>query len=572
MGYQNELSYHQVLYPNEGDTRKLLMWLQDMLPKQDERASKNDRYSLINKAIDKELNFLLETKSIWTPVFCKSGSLRNNLNFTLLNTRDLYAPSTPVYYRGFARKTPELEKYLTNYLSFITKQTDRQDIVPSIFEYNLQSWTDQQEKENEWNTLGLESGLNPMKFLEKKKKDIRLRMSTYIQDTLNNKIKNEHFKKDRKEFNLDSKFGREIKLRQTDMNPSILQSEEELEQKRVQERDEALQQLKILEDQIKTMENHIEQFINEIRQLKSQLQSEQEKQNVLSRKYEQLKIVFDRLPDAKNNIQKLKVLAEDQSKRLCEFASEWEAHRIPLVDEYRSIRDKMYDKESAAKKKLEQVREIRTKIKSLIEEINKKDEIYKQILEVYKTLPKENRNNYTKRIFEMVKNVKKQIIEINKILVDSKSLQKEINMTTETLNRSFAVTEETVFSDTKKIPESATIYKKLVAINNSFNSSIDTSEKMGSTRNNILNLSEKITKIQTRTSTLNLQTMISDLASVKSENIRFQERVNRLYSKLNQLENDGDVPNENKKREENIQKNDEPKNNSTSLTLEESPL
>jgi len=34
---------------------------------------------------------------------------------------------------------------------------------------------------------------------------------------------------------------------------------------------------------------------------------------------------------------------------------------------------------------------------------------------MYKKLPKDNRSNYTRRILDMVKNVKKQIVEINKV-------------------------------------------------------------------------------------------------------------------------------------------------------------
>jgi DNA repair exonuclease SbcCD ATPase subunit len=65
-----------------------------------------------------------------------------------------------------------------------------------------------------------------------------------------------------------------------------------------------------------------------------------------------------------------------------------------------------------------QIKEMRARMKELVEEVTKKDERYKQLVEVFKQLPKDNRANYTMRILEMVKNVKKQKVEINKVRSD----------------------------------------------------------------------------------------------------------------------------------------------------------
>ena len=43
------------------------------------------------------------------------------------------------------------------------------------------------------------------------------------------------------------------------------------------------------------------------------------------------------------------------------------------------------------------------------------------------------RSSYTKRIMEIVKNVRKQTVEIEKILRDVKTLQKEINSNSDSL-------------------------------------------------------------------------------------------------------------------------------------------
>jgi DNA repair exonuclease SbcCD ATPase subunit len=514
------------------------MWFQELLPKADERPSSNDRASIVNRAIEAELNYLSSAKNIWTPSFCNAASRRgqNYWASVSLSTRDVYAPSTPVYYRDFARKTAELDRYFASFLPPITVQVSADDVAPSVFEYDLQSFSDQQERENEWNTRGLESGLNPMQFLAKKKKDIRASMAQHMRDAVASKLQVEDFGRRRGHMTVDSKFAREIKLKDIDAALGSSETEEELELKRVAEREAALADLKTAEEELKSVENRIQQYINEMRQLQALLRTEEEKYQELQKKHQQLKIVFDRLPDAKANIEKLKQLAEDQASKLAEYAEEWEKHRLPLVEEYRSIRDRMFVKETAAKAKLDLIKGMRARIREMVEEVHKKDESYKQLLDLYKTLPKDARGNYTKRILEMVKNVKKQIVEINKVLVDTKALQKEINSVTETLNRSFAVTEELVFADAKKHPEIATVYKKLASMNDAFNGLVDTSEKTASTRNDILSLEEKITKVQTRTANLNLDTMLSDLAAVRSENVKFEERIKRFTAKLQQIQ------------------------------------
>ena len=48
MGYKGDLGYHQLLYPNENDTRKLLNWLTSKLPRieQDQTENSGGKYFL----------------------------------------------------------------------------------------------------------------------------------------------------------------------------------------------------------------------------------------------------------------------------------------------------------------------------------------------------------------------------------------------------------------------------------------------------------------------------------------------------------------------------------------------
>lgn len=55
------------------------------------------------------------------------------------------------------------------------------------------------------------------------------------------------------------------------------------------------------------------------------------------------------------------------------------------------------------------------------------------------------RSIYTKRILEIISNVDKQNLEIQKVLEDTRQLQKEINTLEGQLDRCFSIADETLF-------------------------------------------------------------------------------------------------------------------------------
>lgn len=55
------------------------------------------------------------------------------------------------------------------------------------------------------------------------------------------------------------------------------------------------------------------------------------------------------------------------------------------------------------------------------------------------------RSSYTRRITEIIGNIKKQKREIKKVIQDTKQIQKEINTLSGSLDRTFAVADELIF-------------------------------------------------------------------------------------------------------------------------------
>jgi len=166
------------------------------------------------------------------------------------------------------------------------------------------------------------------------------------------------------------------------------------------------------------------------------------------------------------------------------------------------------------------MKEMRDEMKTLRANIQRKDARYKQLVEILKTLPKENRADYTNKILVLVGGVKKQKVEINKILLDTRNVQKEINSITDKLNRTFAEVEEMIFQDAKKDPIGSETYKLTAGLHETFSTLTDTITKTGQASNSGLLLADKIDKVNSRVTTLNMKQIEEDLTQVREENAK----------------------------------------------------
>lgn len=78
-----------------------------------------------------------------------------------------------------------------------------------------------------------------------------------------------------------------------------------------------------------------------------------------------------------------------------------------------------------------------------------------------------SRSSYTRRITEIIGNIKKQKKEIKKVLQDTKEIQKDINTLSGRLDRTFAVADELIYKVSRiqvKILLSSQLYTPLPLI------------------------------------------------------------------------------------------------------------
>jgi hypothetical protein len=129
-----------------------------------------------------------------------------------------------------------------------------------------------------------------------------------------------------------------------------------------------------------------------------------------------------------------------------------------------------------------------------------------------------NRSAYTRRIMEIVRNISRQKEEIAKVLIDTRVIQKDINMLSEKLNRTFVVTDELIFKDAKKDDAVRAAYKHLAALHDTCSALFKTVEDTGSTVREIRDLEDQIETEQRKGMAESLARIQSDLIAIKEEN------------------------------------------------------
>jgi hypothetical protein len=156
LGYSRECGYNNFLYPNVKDTRLLLLWLVEKLPKSSEESTADvlGANALFNRSIVEKLT--LWSRNSWTHHFCNkyhaSGLRTNQHQRSPLSTCPVRFPVRS------ASTTPETKDYFSGALPFVSEQPETPDHIPaSVLESNLISVTEAQERENEWNTAGLDN-------------------------------------------------------------------------------------------------------------------------------------------------------------------------------------------------------------------------------------------------------------------------------------------------------------------------------------------------------------------------------------------------------------------------------
>ncbi|CAK4674315.1 unnamed protein product [Aphanomyces euteiches] len=242
---------------------------------------------------------------------------------------------------------------------------------------------------------------------------------------------------------------------------------------------------------------------------------------------------LDMLSDASNNIAKLQSMCAKSSDRLVQLAEEWETHRLPLVQKLDAHESEQLQRQERAAAMVNEMQTYRIEMKQM--GIMKQEQ--REFLErKYETMAKgTNRNMYTSRIMDIIKQVHKQKAEIDKIVKDIRSVQKQINISSEKLKRSEAIAEERLFhaaKDETHRPEKKQMYvecyRLFTTVRELFDELITCVAECGKRENQSRDLEIWISQMTHRVNMSNLDRIRHDMAQVQEENQALMQEIQTL--------------------------------------------
>jgi len=209
---------------------------------------------------------------------------------------------------------------------------------------------------------------------------------------------------------------------------------------------------------------------------------------------------------------------KDLETKFVHMQEEWENYKQPIMQE---IQEKENQKEKLKENysdKIEEIKQMKEEMKEMAEEAEDKEgllEILKQ--EEAKETSSINRNQFVKRITEIVEKLKRQKKDLVKIVKDITTMQKSVELTREALKRTDLATEDLVFQDAKKNSSSKRIYQLLVDLRKSYAMLIENVENQFRMQSKLSDLEIRIESAISRNAKHDINQLRQDLEKIRAE-------------------------------------------------------
>lgn len=235
------------------------------------------------------------------------------------------------------------------------------------------------------------------------------------------------------------------------------------------------------------------------------------------------------LEDPDVNVKKLETIIAAGGERMKKLQDQWDSHRIPLVETLEAYRLKHSDKLSKSQQIVDEIESTRRKCEEIVADLQTKSAMHARLLKELDKLNKTiSRTAYTSRILEIIGNIRKQKGGIDKILQDTRALQKDINTITGQLDRQFTVTDDLIFRNAKKDEHSKRAYKLLVTLHSDCSELIELVQETGAVKREIRELEDQIENEKSRNTAANLTQISRDLSEMQNDSLRLEESIRRL--------------------------------------------
>ena len=462
LGYKGDIGYQSFLYGTESDVRRILSFLIDKLPKED---------ALMRDVVADDTSLQSKLKKsghsmIWVPpTFPDSYEPFEGIEEPQTMTGLINSKSI------LGNKiAPKKKKYYDQFLKIPL------DDVSSLIEFNR-------------------SHLNPSSSVTAVKSNVTYTHVDYSSRRITDPI-----------FFKPRKSGPESQTTETVSESSHINEREEVSVLvRLQhELTTSLDDLKMTEKDIETTESEIER-------LKFELKTENElllQAKSQDRTTEELEAAVNTLKfDIQNMNEQWTEIQTELLKEL-EKAQNLKAEKFKEFDLIRN-----------------QLLELKRESQSKSREGREKESLVEELKSLIPDPFPPGRNSYTKRILEIINNIKKLDQETKKVLSQTKEVQKEINTLSGKVQRAFSVADESIYRGAKVSEFHRRCYKLLANVHETSERISQGMESIGSIRRQILNLEELVDKELSNKIESKLSRIQSDYNQLKLVNQNLAEQL-----------------------------------------------
>ncbi|KAM6389914.1 LOW QUALITY PROTEIN: coiled-coil domain-containing protein 22, partial [Rhynochetos jubatus] len=543
LGFGGDVGYQTFLYSSEHDTRRLLLFLVEKLPRDESEggAEPPGKSGALLRAIGARIREQLGTP--WVPPACRTPRLQR-----LQGSGQLHPFATCPLVLPQSGGPPELQEYFGGAAPPVPAQPPLPSgTPPALLETHAAQLSARHDWEVEWGGPGLASRLPPQEYVGRKRLRAQLRALEPLRQVcsprppprgaLDPAWLQEAFGAGGAGGALPkgSRFTRTQHLTH-EQTPQLLQQQlqaaGEPPPPPASPEEAAAGEEAALRDALSRLEAEIQGCRRGVRDAQLSLaQAEAEERQcrgALGERRDTLRLkarALELLPDAPGNVAKLQLVVEASSRRIVSLAGQWERHRGPLLAEYRHLRALRDSAQRASSRRLAETRALHRRSRAAAEDARRKEQLYQQLVAELEALPRDvSRSVYTQRILEIVGNIRKQKEEIGKILVDTRALQKEINALGGKLERTFSVTDELLFKDAKRDEAVRKAYKYLAALHENCAQLIQTIEDTGTIQREIRDLEEQIEGEASAKPPPSLDRILGDCRALREENAALAAR------------------------------------------------
>ncbi|XP_031638251.1 coiled-coil domain-containing protein 22 homolog [Contarinia nasturtii] len=515
VGFRGDIGYQSFLYSNVTEVRRVFMFLIERLPKEADKEHLDeihtDRKSLLDHNIRQ--NIKIQLNAAWTPQYCKKFGARKfgNLIAIQASNNGFLPQKLNVPHAIEKNQSNELNEYWSKRSPTIFQQTTSSNICASLIHKNDQDLLGSQVTI----TASNDENQKPVPILQRNfRKLIKIQKSIVAPSSY---IKKDNLK------NVTS-------VQQLALNNVEIPNENDIVvMPEIRESDAIRFEIEKMKAEIKNLLQHRQDLQSQMAECKTSAKTltDQLPQLQSERKLKERTHLL--LENPEENIEKMNKVLATSHERIKKLKDQWDEHRIPLEQQIEIARGSSNSKYSHTKQLLDEIKLTKEETEELADKLKQKATLHAKLVDEFEKNNRNlNRNSYTSRILEIIGNIRKQKASIDKVLSDTRDIQKEINTINGQLDRQFTVTDDLLFKTAKKDEPSKKAYKLLATLHSNCGDLIQMVNETGQVEREIRDLEDQIENERDRNIPDNFKRITNDLKLLETEAKELQEKINVL--------------------------------------------